>query len=106
MRGTSETTSNEIKNMDLSTLPLKTYCNRYNCYLLITDMYTCYGWIFPFADKKLPIDIVNDFLYKYSKKNGIIITDKGGELANSIDFRKIVRLNNYTLSSTAPESSF
>ena len=40
------------------------------------------------------------------RKNGVVMTDKRGELANSVEFRKMLRLNNYNLQPTAPESSF
>ena len=42
-------------------LPLQTYMNGYNCYLLITDACTRCSWLFSFADKKPPTATVKAF---------------------------------------------
>ena len=90
----------------LNSLPLKPCRNRCNCYLLIKDVCTRHSWVFTFADKKPPISTVNSFLRKYGKPNGAVRTDKGGELANIIDCRKMIKNNHYVLQTKAPELSF
>ena len=96
----NSTTSNS------TSLPLQTCHNGYNCYLLITDVCTCYTWVFLLASKHPPTDIVSTFIKRFGTTNGTIRTDKGGELANSISFRKTVRDCGYNLQTTAPNASF
>ena len=74
-------------------MPLKPYMNGCDCCLLIADVCTRHSLALPFTDKKPPVSTVNYFLKTYGKPNGTVRTDKCGELANSIDFRKMIRNN-------------
>ena len=60
----------------------------------MTDVCTRCIYAFTFVDKKPPVSTVCYFLKKYGKPNGTIRTDKDGELANSIDFQKMILHNN------------
>ena len=83
-------------------MQLKPCRNCCNCYPLMTDACTRYSWFFSFADKKPPVSVVNVFLKKHGKPQGTVRTEKGGEIANFIDFRKMIRDYLCSLETTAP----
>ena len=84
-----------------NSLPLKPCRNGCNFYLLITDMYTRYSCAFNFVDKKPPISTVNSFLRKYGNPKGAARANKSVELANIIEFRKMIKNNHYDLQNEA-----
>ena len=78
-------------------------------YLLIVDEYSSrMTWVFPTKSKEPPIDIIDTFLNTYKNTDGLrrICTDRGRELSQSAEFRKLIQKHEYVLETMASESSF
>ena len=74
-----DTTQDERSNVDYGFVrgkeifesedgPLIANKESYNCYLLVVDKYSRHLWVFLFADKSLPIEIITNFLSIYGRK--------------------------------------
>ena len=90
----------------LSNSSLQTYYNSFNSYLLITESTTCYVQAFSTATKDPPIEIINYFLIKHRFQNREIRTDLRGDLAHSLNFRKLLHKHKQVLLLITQESSF
>jgi hypothetical protein len=59
-------------------------CDGCSSYLLIVDEASCFIWVFLTNSKDPPLNIIDQFLWKFEHKDGASIqTDQGGELAGS-----------------------
>lgn len=69
-----------------------TSINGYRAYLLVVDRATRYKWIFLSKSKKPPIAMVRGLLQRLDCKatERYIMTDQGGELARSEEFRSLL----------------
>ena len=80
----------------------------YSSYLLIVDKYSCMMWVFLTKSKAAPVKIIDTFLSAHKNTTGLcrVQTDQGRELARSAEFHETLQKHNYTLETTALESSF
>jgi dUTP pyrophosphatase len=79
----------------------------YRSYLLIVDRKTRYSYIFLTKTKQPPLQEVRGILTKYAGvyRDCSVTTDNGGELAKSVEFRRVIRDAGYTLKTTGAFSS-
>ena len=88
--------------------PLITSKEEYSCYLLITDEYSRYLWIFIFANTSPSVETVTTFLNTHGLQSWLqrVRTDLGGKLTCSTSVRKFIQDKGYTLETTDSVASF
>ena len=85
---------------------LVTSVDKYRAYLLVIDKTSRYIWIYLTRTKSPPLDHVKDLLQRFKKFNfSTIMTDQGGELARSNDFKLLCQNTNYVLQPTGAYAS-
>ena len=85
---------------------LVTSIDKYRAYLLVIDKHTRYIWIFLTKDKSPPITQVQSLLSRFPKyKLPTIMTDQGGELSRSLNFKKMCEQYGYILQTTGAYAS-
>jgi hypothetical protein len=83
LRASTDDYTRPNKDTDRIVLSYDGHC----AYLLIVDSTSRRVWAFLTKSKEPPIAILNAFMSKFGKGNGIIRTDQGGKLARSNAFR-------------------
>ncbi len=80
--------------------------DRYSSCLLIVDEASCYIWVFLTNSKDPPLDIIDQFLWKFGHKDvGSIQTDQGSELAGLLALANMVLQNHsYLFEPTGTDS--
>ncbi len=78
----------------------------FNCYLLVVDEFLRYAWVFLFASKKPPIDMMSAFLRVFGLADGgVLRCDQGGELAKSTRWHlHMLKEFNYKVEPTGADS--
>ena len=85
---------------------LVTSVDKYRAYLLIIDESSRYIWIYLTRTKSPPLEQVQGLLKRFDQyKYATIMTDQGGELAKSNDFKQLCNNYNYIVQPTGAYAS-